>query len=123
MIMAFSTRPRASSMAIRTASTIASVWGLLFPVRGSDETILIVPLNWPWFATTSPPPPGLATGEAPGDAPGEGDPTATTGGGGAADGACPDAGGGEEAGGGIGVGALAAGDGALAAGCADGAAA
>src|SRR6266536_1047078 len=115
MIIAFSTRPRASSIAILIALTIASVWALLLPVRGSDETILIVPLNWPWLPTTSPPD-GFATGDASGEAPGDGDAGTATGGGAGTVEA------GEAAtGGGIGVGALAAGEGALAAGCAGGA--
>src|SRR3954449_12600512 len=36
-----------SSSAIFIALTIVSVWPLLLPVLGSDETILIEPLSWP----------------------------------------------------------------------------
>jgi hypothetical protein len=48
----------ASSRAIFIALTIVSLWPLLLPVRGSDETILIVPVNCPPEAA------GAAAGEA-----------------------------------------------------------
>jgi len=49
--------------------TIVSVWPLLLPVRGSEETILIVPLNWPGAAAAGDAA-GLAAGEAAGEAAG-----------------------------------------------------
>src|SRR6266498_2360931 len=81
-----STRLPISSRAILITVTIDSVWVLALPVRGSEETILIGPINWLGPATagavgTITAPDGFAAGDASGDAAGADTTTVGTGGG------------------------------------------